>query len=51
MDHDPEADAAGYKDDNGALFYRAEGRCGSLPCPAYQDGFELTCVVCNLANI
>ena len=23
------------------------GKCGSLPCPPYQDNWELTCVVCT----
>ena len=50
MDNDPEADPAGYKNDNGVLFYQVEGRCGSLPCPPYENHWELTCVVCTLAN-
>ncbi|KAK3108966.1 hypothetical protein FSP39_019878, partial [Pinctada imbricata] len=33
---------------NGKLFYPAEGRCGSLPCPPYVNGRELTCVVCSI---
>ena len=32
---------------NGALFYSVEGRCGALPCPPYVDGRELACVVCS----
>ena len=34
-------------DDNGKLFYFVEGRCGSLQCPPYVNGRELTCVVCT----
>ncbi|XP_019642861.1 PREDICTED: short-chain collagen C4-like isoform X5 [Branchiostoma belcheri] len=30
-----------------ALFYPVEARCGSLPCPRYVEGRELTCVVCT----
>ncbi|XP_019617286.1 PREDICTED: short-chain collagen C4-like isoform X5 [Branchiostoma belcheri] len=30
-----------------ALFYPVEARCGSLPCPNYVEGRELTCVVCT----
>ena len=33
---------------NGKVFYLAEARCGSLPCPPYVDGRELTCVVCSM---
>ena len=32
---------------NGKLIYFAEARCGSLPCPPYVEGRELTCVVCS----
>ena len=32
---------------NGLLFYFVEGRCGSLPCPPYQDKRELSCAVCT----
>ena len=34
-------------DDEGALFYHVEPRCGSLPCPPYEEQSELTCVVCS----
>ena len=34
---------------NGAWFFFVESRCtGSLPCPPYVDGNELTCAVCTL---
>ena len=34
-------------DDEGALFYHVEPRCGSLPCPPYDEQREITCVVCS----
>ena len=37
----------GARNDNGALMYFVEGRCGSLPCQPYKNGYELTCVVCT----
>ena len=47
MDQAPEADPAGFPDQNGVLFHAVEGRCGPLPCPPYVNGRELTCVVCT----
>jgi len=32
---------------NGLLFYFVEGRCGSLPCPPYDNTKELLCTVCT----
>ena len=34
-------------DHHGLLFYLVEGRCGSLPCPPYEETKELTCAVCT----
>jgi len=31
----------------GLLFFPVEGRCGSLPCPPYEETKELTCAVCT----
>jgi len=31
----------------GLLFYFVEGRCGTLPCPPYDDNRELSCAVCT----
>ncbi|XP_069108102.1 uncharacterized protein [Argopecten irradians] len=31
----------------GKLLYRVRGKCGSLPCPSYQAGRLLSCVVCT----
>ena len=32
---------------DGLLFYFVEGRCGSLPCPPYDNTRELSCAVCT----
>ena len=34
-------------DNEGLLFYFVEGRCGSLPCPPYDNTKELSCAVCT----
>ena len=34
-------------DKEGLLFYFVEGRCGSLPCPPYDNTKELSCAVCT----
>ena len=47
LDADPEVVAGGEADHNGILFYFAEARCGSLKCPPYINGRELTCAVCS----
>ena len=48
LDEAPEAVVGSSGDVNGALFYPVEVNCGfSLPCPAYVNGYELTCVVCS----
>ena len=31
----------------GLLLGFVEGRCGSLPCPPYEETKELTCAVCT----
>ena len=33
--------------EDGLLFYTVEPRCGSLPCPPYDETKELTCAVCT----
>ena len=35
------------KDHAGYVFYFVEGRCGSLPCPPYDNTRELSCTVCT----
>ena len=47
LDGDPEVRAGGGADMNGALFYNTEAACGSLPCPPFVQGREITCVVCS----
>eukprot|EP00058_Branchiostoma_floridae_P020349 XP_002605839.1 hypothetical protein BRAFLDRAFT_84324 [Branchiostoma floridae] len=47
VDGQPEIIPGGDANQNGALFYLVEARCGSLPCPSYVEGRELTCVVCT----
>ncbi|KAL4236840.1 hypothetical protein ACF0H5_005226 [Mactra antiquata] len=47
MDANPEYMQHGGTNDNQHIMYLVEARCGSLPCPPYSDGRELTCVVCS----
>ena len=47
VDNAPEAREGGRADEDGALFYNVEARCGSLPCPKYKAGWDITCVVCS----
>ena len=47
MDRDPQAIEGGQGDQNGALFYHNEARCGSLSCPPYIEEKEITCTVCS----
>ena len=35
------------KNHDGLLFFFVEGRCGSLPCPPYDNTRELSCAVCT----
>ena len=37
----------GEGDSNGKVFVQVEAVCGSLPCPPYKNGREMTCVVCT----
>ncbi|CAH1277243.1 COL6A5 [Branchiostoma lanceolatum] len=47
VDEQPETVPGGHANHNGALFYKVEAVCGSLPCPNYVNGRELTCAVCT----
>ncbi|XP_045169161.2 uncharacterized protein LOC123531922 [Mercenaria mercenaria] len=47
LDINPEIISGGFSDTNGKLFYFVEARCGSLKCPPYVNGRELTCAVCS----
>ena len=49
VDKDPEYATEGSKqnDYNGRIFYPVEAICGSLPCPPYDNGKYVSCVVCT----
>ena len=47
LDDYPDVIPGGHINQDGKLFYLVEGRFGSLTCPPYVDGRELTCVVCS----
>ena len=47
LDKDPEFNVGGSRNDNGALLFFVEAICGSLECPPYVNGRELTCAVCS----
>jgi hypothetical protein len=47
VDTDAKKALAGHANANGALFYFVEPRCGSLPCPPYEQEKELSCAVCT----
>ena len=46
LDEHSETLIAGYRNDNGKLFYPVQAVCGALACPPYHDNKYLTCVVC-----
>ncbi|CAH1785171.1 unnamed protein product [Owenia fusiformis] len=48
VDEAPEAKEGRSRiNDNQAMIYVVEAKCGSLPCSQYINGRELTCVVCT----
>ena len=47
VDEDAESVPGSGANRQGALLYVVEGECGSLPCPSYVGGRELTCAVCT----
>jgi hypothetical protein len=47
VDDNAEGTTGSHSDNNGALLFFVETVCGSLPCPPYGNGKELTCVVCT----
>ena len=47
LDANPEMVDGGTQVQYGALFYLVEAGCGSLKCPPYVKGRELSCVVCT----
>ena len=47
MDASPETVAGGRGFQGGATFHHVEPRCGTLPCPPYNEQKEMTCAVCS----
>ena len=47
VDSHPDTLHGGQSDKHGRLFYLVEARCGSLKCPPYVEGRELSCGVCS----
>jgi hypothetical protein len=47
LDSDAEMLAGGVANTDGRVIYLVEGICGTLKCPPYVQGRELTCVVCS----
>ncbi|XP_060576060.1 short-chain collagen C4-like [Ruditapes philippinarum] len=48
VDGEPEpANKSLAQNHNGKLFYFVRAKCGSLKCPPYKEGDDLTCVVCS----
>ena len=47
MDVSPETVTGGQYGHHGAIFSHVEPRCGSLPCPPYEEESEMTCAVCS----
>ncbi|XP_052679758.1 short-chain collagen C4-like [Crassostrea angulata] len=47
IDEDPDYVEGSRRNENGRLFYPVKTVCGSLPCPPYENGNLLTCVVCS----
>jgi len=47
VDGNPQSTSRGKKvDDNGKLLYPVCVKCGAMPCPPYEEGKYLSCVVC-----
>ena len=44
---DPEATHGSQENQSGGILHVVEAVCGSLPCPPYENGNELSCVVCT----
>ncbi|XP_048241162.1 uncharacterized protein LOC124124585 [Haliotis rufescens] len=47
VDEDPESIKGGHANKDEHLLYLVESICGSLPCPPYVNGWEMTCAVCT----
>ena len=47
VDFEAETTSGGQGYQSGGYFYHVEPRCGSLPCPPYEEEKEMSCVVCT----
>ena len=47
IDAHPQPQTGGRRNEGGNLLYFVDALCGSLDCPPYVHGRELTCVVCT----
>nr|KAG5685833.1 hypothetical protein BaRGS_011100 [Batillaria attramentaria] len=47
VDSDQEARPGGQGNQDSQFIYYTIAACGSLPCPPYEDGKILSCVVCS----
>ncbi|CAG2221521.1 unnamed protein product [Mytilus edulis] len=47
VDASPEFVQGGKENKDGNLLYGTGTKCGSLPCPPYDDNFAVLCVVCS----
>ncbi|EDO47911.1 predicted protein [Nematostella vectensis] len=47
VDHKAEYRYGTHSRYSGAFMFPVEGRCGSLPCGPFVEGYELTCAVCT----
>ena len=47
VDKDPESLAGSSGQTTGGIFMNVESKCDTFLCPPYEDGKELTCVVCT----
>ncbi|XP_033111216.1 short-chain collagen C4-like [Anneissia japonica] len=47
IDRNPQGRSGSSASKDGFLLYAVEGTCGSLPCPPYVSGKEISCVVCS----
>ena len=47
LDRNPDFNSGGFTSNDGALLYFVEVVCGSLECPPYVNGRELSCAVCS----
>ncbi|XP_060584830.1 uncharacterized protein LOC132740830 [Ruditapes philippinarum] len=50
MDREPEKGNSGSGEKPGTKFLSAQGECGTLECPPYVEGREITCAVCSYTS-